>query len=156
MPSNRCWGVVCVGRGWCAWLMNGMDSFFRDTTGEPPGKLLAQRIASIHFPLSFSSFTGWRGQTARRKQEGFPPAREASCFWRQWWDNASCQTYSDMQKCVATWRHSCIYQPIFFSPEDTVVAVSVTGILKVWIITSEVSRMQVSKGFWISDISPKS
>lgn len=35
----------------------------------------------------------------------------------------------------------------FFSPEDTVVAVSVTGILKVWIITSEVSRMQVSKGF---------
>lgn len=29
------------------------------------------------------------------------------------------------------------------SPEDTVVAVSVTGILKVWIITAEVSRMQV-------------
>lgn len=27
--------------------------------------------------------------------------------------------------------------------EDTVVAVSVTGILKVWIITPEVSRMQV-------------
>lgn len=27
--------------------------------------------------------------------------------------------------------------------EDTVVAVSVTGILKVWIITAEVSRMQV-------------
>lgn len=28
-------------------------------------------------------------------------------------------------------------------PEDTVVAVSVTGILKVWIITADVSRMQV-------------
>ena len=27
--------------------------------------------------------------------------------------------------------------------EDTVVAVSVTGILKVWIITAEVSKMQV-------------
>lgn len=31
------------------------------------------------------------------------------------------------------------------SLEDTVVAVSVTGILKVWIITAEVSRMQVHR-----------
>lgn len=46
-------GLVCVEGligGWCAWLMNGMDSFFRDTAGEPPGKLLAQRTASIHCP----------------------------------------------------------------------------------------------------------
>lgn len=37
------------------------------------------------------------------------------------------------------------------SPEDTVVAVSVTGILKVWIVTSEVSRIQVSKRVSESD-----
>lgn len=29
--------------------------------------------------------------------------------------------------------------------EDTVVALSVTGILKVWIVTSEISDMQVRK-----------
>lgn len=54
------------------------------------------------------------------------------------------------QICKSVYQHEDILVFIslsFFSPEDTVVAVSVTGILKVWIITSEVSRMQVSKGF---------
>lgn len=36
---------------------------------------------------------------------------------------------------------------LFVSAEDTVVAVSVTGILKVWIITAEVSKMQVHGRF---------
>ena len=40
--------------------------------------------------------------------------------------------------------HMCVCVCVCLSPsEDTVVAVSVTGILKVWIITAEVSRMQV-------------
>lgn len=57
---------------------------------------------------------------------------------------------SDVLRYASVYQHEDILVFIslfFFSPEDTVVAVSVTGILKVWIITSEVSRMQVSKGF---------
>ncbi|XP_040434415.1 WD repeat-containing protein 7-like isoform X3 [Falco naumanni] len=50
--------------------------------------------------------------------------------------------YSLLSKISSDWISSMTVIRYNRTQEDTVVAVSVTGILKVWIITSEVSRMQ--------------
>uniref|UniRef100_W5M7M9 WD repeat domain 7 n=1 Tax=Lepisosteus oculatus TaxID=7918 RepID=W5M7M9_LEPOC len=62
--------------------------------------------------------------------------------------------YSLVSKIAPDWISSMSIIRSHRTQEDTVVAVSVTGILKVWIITADVSRMQVTDPVFEEESKP--